>query len=86
MNLRCSQVEKAKKMEEYLENFIEEQFDQQYCCLDIQQRKDFMVALKQVLFSHRHKKNDLFIQGIEFSSVRGVMYSYSYHARSEFFA
>lgn len=85
MNLRCDAKKKSEKMHGYLNEFIDENFDQQYLGLSAEHQKEFMIALKQVLFSHRHKKDDLFIEGIDFSPVRGVMYSYSYKARDEFF-
>ena len=86
MNLRCSQEIKARKMATYLSDFIEENFEQQYTSLSEEQKDEFMVALKQVLFSHRHKKDDLFTENIDFSTVRSVMYSYSYKARDNFFS
>uniref|UniRef100_A0A7S3NU86 Uncharacterized protein n=1 Tax=Euplotes crassus TaxID=5936 RepID=A0A7S3NU86_EUPCR len=73
-------------MEKYISDFIEENFDQQYANLNSEQQKEFIVALKQVLFSHRHKKGDLFVTNIDFTPVRDVMYSYSYKARDEFFS
>lgn len=34
-----------------------------------------------ILFSHRYKKNDDFLEGIDFTLVRGVLYSYTTEAR-----
>mmetsp|Transcript_8652 Transcript_8652/g.8152 ORF Transcript_8652/g.8152 Transcript_8652/m.8152 type:complete len:130 (-) Transcript_8652:46-435(-) len=73
-------------MEKYISEFIDEHFDQQYASLTEEQQREFRVALKQVLFSHRHKKGDLFLENIDFSASRAVMYSYSYKARDEFFS
>mmetsp|Transcript_8661 Transcript_8661/g.9847 ORF Transcript_8661/g.9847 Transcript_8661/m.9847 type:complete len:129 (+) Transcript_8661:78-464(+) len=86
MNLRCNAEAKSVKMFQYLNEFIDEHFDQHYVALSEEKKREFIIALKQILFSHRHKKDDLFTNSINFNSVRGVMYSYSFKARDDFFS
>ena len=42
----------------------------------------FLDALNSVVHSHRFKKGDEFTEGIDFSLIRGVLYSYSIEARN----
>jgi hypothetical protein len=86
MNLRTDLETKDDKMKQFLYEFIEENYEIHYSEMDDEHKQQFMLALKQVLFSHRHKKDDIFVQRIDFKPVRDVMYSYSYKAREQFFS
>lgn len=43
-------------------------------------------AMITILHSHRFKKGENFADGIDFSKVRNVLYSYSSEAKTEFMA
>ena len=60
LNLRGSKEFKNEKMTEFISKFIEEHFGHYYEQLSKEEQTQFEVSLKQVLFSHRHNKGDLF--------------------------
>jgi hypothetical protein len=69
---------KAKKppMRTLVEAFCKEEFNDD--------SKDLVNALVSVLHSHRFKKEEEFVQEIDFSIVRNVLYSYTTKARLRF--
>lgn len=50
-------------------------------------KTEFLELLKLLVFSHRHNKNDAFLQNplVDFSVVREPMYKYSKTAQEKFF-
>jgi hypothetical protein len=86
LNLRGNKELKSEKMTEFIYKFIDEHFGIYYSKLSTEEQTQFEVSLKQVLFSHRHNKGDLFCEGIDFKRLRDVMYNYSQQARDEFFS
>jgi hypothetical protein len=42
---------------------------------------EFRNTLYSILFSHRYKKDDEFLQGVNFDQIRGVLYSYTTEMR-----
>jgi hypothetical protein len=51
------------------------------------QRKEFLELLKLLVFSHRHNKNDVYLQNplVNFAIVREPMYKYSRTAQERYF-
>lgn len=43
----------------------------------------FRNILYSILFSHRYKKSDDFLEGVDFKLIRGVLYSYTTESRIE---
>ena len=41
----------------------------------------FRTTLYSIIFSHRHKKDDEFLNGVDFTLIRDVLYSYSTESR-----
>ena len=47
---------------------------------------EFSRALMAIIYSHRFKKGDDFLEGVEFGVVRDVLYSYTTEARERLIA
>mmetsp|Transcript_23614 Transcript_23614/g.27116 ORF Transcript_23614/g.27116 Transcript_23614/m.27116 type:complete len:80 (-) Transcript_23614:244-483(-) len=54
-NLRCTVEKKNAKMEEYVNAFIQEHFEEYFHALDLQDQTVFVLKLKEILFSNRYK-------------------------------
>lgn len=67
-----------------IRQFAEEEFGSVVKEFTEEQWVKFRTELITVMFSHRYKKNDDFLQGINFSKVRNVLYHYTTESRSEF--
>lgn len=78
-------VNKKKKtsMHVLIKEFASNEFGDIVQQLDEEQWTRFRDTLYSILFSHRFKKQDDFLEGVEFSTIRGVLYSYTTEARVE---
>lgn len=78
-------VNKKKKtpMHDLIKVFATNEFGSMVDTLDQDQWRDFRNTLYSVLFSHRYKKTDDFLEGVDFSVIRGVLYSYTTELRVE---
>jgi len=56
--------------------FVEQMSEEQWL--------DFRKSLLTILFSHRYKKSDDFLEGIDFTQIRNVLYHYTTESRNEF--
>lgn len=63
--------------------FANEEFGSLVSRLSESQWESFSKTLLTVLFSHRYKKNDDFLQGIDFTQIRSVLYHYTTESRVE---
>ena len=79
-------VNKTKKIHMHLlvKDFAIQEFGQAYVNkLSEDEWVQFRSTLYSILFSHRYKKNDDFLEGINFELVRNVLYSYTTETRVE---
>lgn len=78
-------VNKKKKtpMHDLIKQFAKNEFGKMIDNLNEEQWRDFRNTLYSVLFSHRYKKTDDFLDGVDFSIIRGVLYSYTTELRVE---
>lgn len=75
---------KKTPMMELIRDFAEEEFGSLVTNLTESQWEIFRTTLFTVMFSHRYKKNDEFLAGIDFTEIRNVLYHYTTEARTEF--
>jgi hypothetical protein len=78
-------VNKKKKtsMHVLIKEFATSEFGDAVDQLSEEQWIEFRNTLYSILFSHRYKKLDDFLENVEFSLIRGVLYSYTTEARVE---
>jgi hypothetical protein len=78
-------VNKKKKtpMHVLIKEFAMQEFGSIIDRLTEEQWVSFRNTLYSILFSHRYKKNDDFLEGVDFSLIRGVLYSYTTETRVE---
>ena len=78
-------VNKKKKtpMNVLIKEFATQEFGSIIDRLTEEQWVSFRNTLYSILFSHRYKKNDDFLEGVDFSLIRGVLYSYTTETRVE---
>ncbi|CAI2362408.1 unnamed protein product [Moneuplotes crassus] len=78
-------VNKKKKtpMHELIKEFARNEFGKFVDTLGLEEWTEFRNTLYSVLFSHRYKKTDDFLEGVNFSVIRGVLYSYTTELRVE---
>lgn len=67
-----------------IKDFAEQEFGSLVKGLTEAQWVKFRTTLFTVMFSHRYKKNDEFLKGIDFTRIRSVLYHYTTEARVEF--
>ena len=67
-----------------IREFAEDEFGDYVKSLREEQWLEFRKSLLTILFSHRYKKQDDFLEGIDFTQVRNVLYHYTTEARNEF--
>ncbi len=70
-------------MHDLIKQFATNEFGKMVDGLSEAQWKEFRDTLYSVLFSHRYKKTDEFLEGVNFSTIRGVLYSYTTELRVE---
>mmetsp|Transcript_24684 Transcript_24684/g.28368 ORF Transcript_24684/g.28368 Transcript_24684/m.28368 type:complete len:122 (+) Transcript_24684:361-726(+) len=70
-------------MYELIKEYATQEFGEVIDQLNEEEWIVFRTTLYTILFSHRYKKNDDFLEGINFSLIRGVLYSYTTEARVE---
>ena len=70
-------------MDDLIKEFALNEFANVTSKLTEEEWKDFKNTLYSVLFSHRYKKTDDFLEGVDFSVIRGVLYSYTTELRVE---
>lgn len=63
--------------------FAEQEFGSFVTNLSDDKWIEFRHTLLTILFSHRYKKNDEFIDGIDFTHIRNVLYHYTTESRKE---
>ena len=68
-----------KTIESSLIEFTQATFKGLFECLNEKARFEFIDLVKILVFSHRHNKNDPYLQNslLDFSNVREPMYKYS---------
>lgn len=78
-------VNKKKKtpMHDLIKDFAIEEFGPIVERLSESKWVSFRNILYSILFSHRYKKTDDFLEGVDFKLVRGVLYSYTTDSRVE---
>lgn len=78
-------VNKKKKtpMHVLIKDFARSEFGSTVDSLPEEQWVSFRNTLYSILFSHRYKKQDDFLDGVDFTLIRGVLYSYTTEARVE---
>lgn len=78
-------VNKKKKtpMHTLIKEFAVQEFGKVATNLDEPKWVAFRNVLYSILFSHRYKKNDEFLEGIDFKLIRGVLYAYTTEMRVE---
>ena len=67
-----------------IRDFAEQEFGSLVSGLTEAQWIRFRTTLFTVMFSHRYKKNDEFLKGIDFTRIRSVLYHYTTESRIEF--
>lgn len=67
-----------------IREFAEEEFGNLIKNMTEEQWIRFRKTLLIVLFSHRYKKSDDFLKGLNFTNIRNVLYHYTTEARIEF--
>lgn len=67
-----------------IRDFAEQEFGSLVSGLTEAQWVRFRTTLFTVMFSHRYKKNDEFLKGIDFTRIRSVLYHYTTESRIEF--
>ncbi|CAI2366926.1 unnamed protein product [Moneuplotes crassus] len=75
---------KKTPMTSLIKEFAEQEFGSIVKRLSDEEWIKFRTELITVMFSHRYKKNDDFLQGINFSKIRNVLYHYTTESRNEF--
>ena len=70
-------------MFDLIKEFASNEFGSVVDRLNNEEWEDFRKTLFSVLFSHRYKKADDFLQGVDFTLIRGVLYSYTTELRVE---
>lgn len=82
-NWQRKRVNKKKKtpMHDLIKEFAQSEFGDVVDKLTDQQWLEFRNTLYGILFSHRYKKNDEFLEGVNFDQIRGVLYSYTTEMR-----
>ena len=67
--------------------FAEDEFPGLLPTLSEKAKFELIELIKLLVFSHRHNKNDAYLQDplIDFATVREPMYKYSRHAQDKFF-
>ena len=78
-------VNKKKKtpMHTLIREFALQEFGPIVERLNDSQWVSFRNTLYSILFSHRYKKSDDFLEGVDFQLIRGVLYSYTTESRIE---
>lgn len=78
---------KGQTIQEFLREYAEVAFPGLLADLNSVAQIEFIELLKLLVFSHRHNKNDAFLQDplVDFSIVREPMYKYSKNAQEAFF-
>lgn len=78
-------VNKKKKtpMHELIKEFATNEFGTIVDNLSDDQWVEFRNTLYSIVFSHRYKKHDDFLEGVDFTLIRGVLYSYTTEMRVE---
>ena len=75
---------KKTPMMTLIREFAESEFGDLISKLTESQWNKFRTTLFTILFSHRYKKDDEFLKGIDFTQVRSVLYHYTTEARVDF--
>lgn len=75
---------KKTPMMTLIRQFAEDEFGLVVTKLSEEQWVKFRTTLFTIMFSHRYKKNDDFLTGIDFTEIRNVLYHYTTEARNEF--
>jgi hypothetical protein len=57
--------------------FMKLEFGNAVDVISKQEFKDLYKSLLGIIFSHRYKKNDKFLDGVDFGIVRDVLYNYT---------
>mmetsp|Transcript_24592 Transcript_24592/g.27258 ORF Transcript_24592/g.27258 Transcript_24592/m.27258 type:complete len:130 (-) Transcript_24592:34-423(-) len=70
-------------MHDLIKQFGLEEFGSVVTKLSEEEWVQFRNTLYSVFFSHRYKKADDFLDGVDFSHIRGVLYSYTTELRVE---
>ena len=78
----------AEAVRENLITFTNVEFPGLLASLSTRNRDEFIELLKLLVLSHRHNRNDEFLQApqVSFDTVRDTMYKYSKQAQDKFFA
>ena len=71
-------------MEKLVAMFIRQEFMNSNAPFSILNTPEFLDSMITVLHSHRHKKNDVYIQKRDFTKIRKVLYSFSTAAKKTF--
>jgi hypothetical protein len=74
---------KKTPMMALVQQFAEQEFGSLITNLSNEKWIEFRHKLLTVLFSHRYKKNDDFVEGIDFTNIRNVLYHYTTESRKE---
>jgi hypothetical protein len=82
-NWQRKRVNKKKKtpMHDLIKEFAQSEFGDIVDKITDQQWIEFRNTLYGILFSHRYKKDDEFLEGVNFDQIRGVLYSYTTEMR-----
>ena len=67
-----------------IRKFCNEEFGQEIQDMSEEEFAQFEDSIMKVMLSNRYKKGAEFLQGIDFSVIRAVLYSYSEEAREKF--
>jgi hypothetical protein len=81
-------VNKKKKtpMHVLIKEFAISEFGDLIEQLSVDEWESMRNTLYSILFSHRYKKQDDFLEGVDFKLIRGVLYSYTTESRIELIA
>lgn len=84
---RWKSERKKLSIAQCLADFTVKHFHGLFESLSDAQRQEFIELLKLLVFSHRHNKNDAFLQNpvVDFAIVREPMYKYSRTAQEKYF-
>lgn len=83
-NLRWGYYEKNAKMELFIQQYISDQHSHYFKSLEKDEQILFVLRLKELLFSNRYKKVELFLKDWDFGIVRKLLYSFSTNLRNQF--
>lgn len=63
---------------------MKQEFGDAVLSLSKSEFKELLKSLLGILYSHRYKKDDKFLEGVDFMIVRDVLYNYTTEGRNRF--